>query len=127
MFFSSLLTRFSSSSLLTAVDKEKLRDDRKDNWTVSFSRVKENERTKEREREEKQRERSVEQSKVYVYSVDAAAERLCSSTTCFRYQFFYLSSQLGTKHLPYSFNHFIGIKQHSGKYSNSKRLNRCEK
>ncbi len=47
---------------------------------------------KEKTGRERERERSVEQSRVYVYSVDAAAERLCSSTSCLWYQFSYSSS-----------------------------------
>ena len=73
---------------------------------------------RQRHREEEKRERENGQlnreESVYTYSVDAAAERLCSSTSWLWYQFFYSSSLRDIKLRHYFFHHFTGIKRHSG-------------
>lgn len=105
--FFSLFFFFSFSSDCRSGGRERERE-RKDNWTVSFSPM------RERERENGQLKRV---DSVYVYSVDAAAERLCSSTSWLWYQFSYSSWSLDIKLPPYSFLHSTGIRPPSGMHS----------
>ena len=75
----------------------------------------ENDREKEREKRENGQLNRLES--VYVYSVDAAAERLCSSTSWLWYQFSYSSWSLDIKLPPYSYPRSTGIRPPSGMQS----------